>query len=316
MQDSNQQDQDRAVSFIAYIEKQRRRFLSNLRAVLSAGEVEAVHDVRVASRRLAEPLRIASGVLGRKRVGRAAELLNDARRALREVRDFDVILESLCDDSCAPGLDAQDMARLEGELTHQRDRAIAKSQRACERQKPQQAGRIIREIASELADVLGGKGASAVESELERLYSKSLRQVHVRDPRESKGGDLHRTRILLKRLRYSVELMRDVCGRDFSELHQSLVGMQDQLGFWNDQLCAVRRISKIARRQRILAEDTGWAARLLEHCAQRLRAAEHARTNAIEQWDSFASCLRRHELNDEPAYTAEFPVDVARHSAS
>lgn len=280
--------------FASYIERQGKRYLSKLESVLSAGETDAVHDVRVASRRLAEPLRIAAGVGGGKRAERAAELLGLTRRGLRRVRELDVLLESLCDGSQAAGLDTQDLARLEGELTRQRDRAMAKARQACKRQKSPVAARMVRETARKLGCKAGKKVAGRIGSRLDGRYVKSLDRLIERDPREGATADLHATRIYLKRLRYVVELSRDVSGIDRPELLKALVGMQDLLGFWNDQLGAVTTISKIARSPRNLSEDAGWSARLLAHCAGRLRDAERAREKAMLQWEEFAACLVRH----------------------
>lgn len=291
---SNDRRQDFVVSFLAYIEKQSKRYLSNLQSVLSAGEVEAVHDVRVASRRLAEPLRIAAGWLGRKRVEDVSALLRRTRQSMRTVRDLDVVLESLCAAPSPMGLEARDMARLEGELTHQRERSVAKAQRICRRRKSDRAAGMVRRIAAELADAMGEDSDSTIETQLHGLVHRSLRRLAERDPRSADGVDLHRNRILLKKLRYAVELTRDVCGQDRPLLHKSLVSMQDLLGHWNDQLSAARRITKIARDPRVMAEDASWAARLLDHSAHRLRDAEMTRQRAIDNWEEFAACLRAH----------------------
>lgn len=299
-----------SVALAAYIEKQARRYLSNLKTVLSAGETEAVHDVRVASRRLEEPLRLVATWLGEKPIRRTARLLKRTRRALRRVRDLDVLLASLCTEAAPAGLDAKDLARLEGALTNRRERLLKKARRRFRRMQSSRAAGQVRRLSAQMQEAIGPADEAMLGEQVEALFRRAVQRLRERDPRAREAADLHQTRIYLKQLRYSTELRRDVCGLDAPALHKALVGMQDQLGYWNDQLSAVRVIARLARGEQALADDAGWCARLLEHCAHRGREADAARRRILEQWADFAAALPMQDRENAGAAGLSAPVSA------
>lgn len=299
------------VALVAYMEKQARRYLSNLKKVLSEGETEAVHDVRVASRRLEEPLRIASAWLGVKPIEKSARLLKQTRRALRIVRDLDVLLASLCGATMPHGLDAKDLARLEGALTNLRERGIKKARRRFRRLDSTRAAGKVRKLSSAMQEVVEASDATLIGEQIDDLFRKSVERLKRRDPRVSEAADLHQTRIHLKRVRYSTELRRDVCGQDHPELHRALINMQDLLGYWNDQLAAIRVIARLARDEQALSDDAGWCARLLDHCAHRGREADAMRRRILDRWADFAAVLQSVDLAESPATDDSSSASVA-----
>jgi CHAD domain-containing protein len=286
------ENQDSTAAICGYIDRQGKKFLTNLDLVFSGGRVEAVHDVRVASRRLEGPLRLAGERLSARQIGRTMRLLRRTRRAFRIVRDLDVVQQSLCGSPGGAVLEAHDLARLEGALTRERERALDRATRKCRKLDADRAGKMIRRLAGQLEAALGTEGGAGLRSEVEQLLKRGLQRAQENDPRQDEQGDLHQARIQLKRLRYSAELTREVCGWEREGLIPAIIAMQDQLGYWNDQLCAVRRISKIARREGTLSRDSGWSARLLEHCARRAREAEAVRERVLSGWEEFARVLR------------------------
>lgn len=277
---------------IAYIEKHLKRFDSNLAKVFERGDAEAVHDVRVASRRLTEPLRLIGEWIGRKEAGRVIRLLRRARCAMRRTRELDVLQAAVAASAREfGGLEPSDLAQLEGVLTQQRERAVARGRRRCKRLAADEIGPHVCRLADRFAASVDADGDLLVEQNVEQLFRCWGRRVLDADAR-LETTDLHQTRLCAKRFRYSAELLRDIGGRHEAALLEQLVRMQDLLGHWNDQLAAARRISGIARRRKVLARQSDWAARLLSYAAQLAASAEGDRRSTIEAWPAFEAAVR------------------------
>lgn len=301
------------VSLAAYVERQTKRFSNNLERVLSSGDVDGVHDVRVASRRLHEPLRLISGWLGDKPIRKPAQLLRSTRQSLSRVRDVDVLLDSLCGSE--PGstgtLEANDLARLEGALTRRRDKFIRKAVATMSKQKAGRASGLIWRLSDKMLDVVGDDNDLILAHQVEDLFERALEQLVRRDPRGDARHDLHETRICVKRVRYAGELMRDVGLRQESALLKSLVCMQDLLGHWNDRLTAIGYLTREARRPTVLAEDAGWSARVLSCAAEMAKEADTARGRIYSAWEEFDRNIRAcHERQREGRDAGRLQISV------
>lgn len=282
------------ISLAAYVEKQAKRFSSNLEKVVASGDVDGVHDVRVASRRLVQPLRLMSAWLGGKPIKRPAGLLRATRQTLAKVRDLDVLLASLCGSEAtwAHGLEPSDLARLEGALTRRRQRLAKKAVNRLTRQKPERAAGLIWRLSDKMLDVVDEESDLVLAHQVERLFEKSLERLIHRDPRGDQKYDLHETRICVKRARYAGELMRDVGLRRETDLLKALVGMQDRLGRWNDQLIAISYVTREARRPKVLAEDAAWSARVLSLAADWAKEADAGQRRILDVWAEFDAALK------------------------
>jgi len=97
-------DQTNLQNLVRYQHEQLVRFGANLGKALSTEDVDAVHDLRVASRRLHDALDVMD--LGSVEGGGAVQAsLKRIRKGFRRVRDLDVLRISLreCADTELPG---------------------------------------------------------------------------------------------------------------------------------------------------------------------------------------------------------------------
>jgi CHAD domain-containing protein len=285
-------DQDYAKHLITYIERQQKRFCSNLAKSLETGDVEAVHDVRVASRRLTEPLRLLGRWTGRRAADRVIDTLKRSRRAFRSVRDLDVVLASLCDDSQAGRMNPEDMAQLEGILAGRRERALRKARRSAEKLNPNEAIAELDDLLAAFKKRIDERADEHVLQGVDDLVSRWMGRLRDKDPRRSNSADLHETRLCVKQLRYAAELRRDIESREEDRLVSALAEVQEVLGQWNDKLTTASRVSRIARKAESLSTQSAWAAGLLECAAQRARAAEEDRCRINAKWQEFEDSLR------------------------
>ncbi len=170
-------------------------------------DVEAVHHLRVTSRRLDAWLSLAQPYLSRRRVAAARRALKRIREAYRKVRDLDVLLSTVRDAANPPPLSEGDRSLLEDLLLLRRkDAHDAAAKRARQAKAARGANRIPGLIA-QLADLGAGR------PEKPRNGKRRL-QRHVRARRSPVDGDspdaaerttrhLHELRIALKQFRYA-----------------------------------------------------------------------------------------------------------------
>lgn len=238
------------------------RVRMNAERVIGAGEhgpghepdPEAVHDFRVALRRLRTLLRPARSVFGKKRLRSIAEGLRDFASATGALRDEEVLRETLA----ALELDGDSRAAVDAWL----------SRRA---QREQEARAQVRALL--LRDRSGKKGArddagseaprlaphlDRLERRVTRRKTKKLRAeklarrtvaealdrvraLATRDPEDSAA--MHALRIRFKRLRYSAETFAPLLGERAERTAKSASRLQRRLGQLHDLDEAIARMS-------------------------------------------------------------------------
>lgn len=243
----------------AQVQAHRLRILENLPGTLQSDDPEPLHRVRTSTRRLRSYVKLCRGVLpGSVRRASSSELAW-LGRTLGPARDLDVMLQEL------PGLLAADgdlpgefwLAELTGWLALRRRQVgetIAPAlgsprfARLCEQlaaaSRPEHSG---REASSSAAELLRGR----LLVQLGRFVSHAD-QVSPASPDEQ----LHRLRILGKRLRYGCELAQPVL--PVSAFATALRISHDLLGAHQDAVVAAATVADFA---------VVWAERPRERCA-------------------------------------------------
>jgi len=232
------------------VRKHLRKLHTYLPQVLAGWNADAIHDTRVAVRRLRTTLRVleASPVLKRKTVRTLRQRLRGVARMLGAVRDADVLLTRVERDSNAhPELEA-DLTTLAELLLKQQKRAYS---RLVKRLKgPRFAG-----LLAELDAFVESKPPSSTErqqqiavrhfagSAIWRHYEIVLSYetvIHGAPP-----GVLHELRIACKRLRYTLELFESELGKVTRPLLNLLANVQDHLGELHDTVVALDEVDAL-----------------------------------------------------------------------
>ena len=223
--------------------------LARLRGAVSGvrrGDPEAIHQMRVAVRRLRTVVRLGRDALP----GRGADALRRELRwlgaALGGVRDLDVQLARL--DAHAGQLPAVQRRRLTGyrsALRRRRDTARAGLREVIDGarvtrlllalERAATPGRRMRPAAGDVPVARAGR--EAVRRAQRRLRKRG-RAVGGRFEAE----DLHALRIRAKRLRYLVEALAPFTGRAGRRLVAQLTELQDVLGRFNDAIIAAATV--------------------------------------------------------------------------
>jgi CHAD domain-containing protein len=206
---------------------------------------EYVHQLRVATRRSQTSIDLCAAVLPKKYVAYWKRTLRGMRRAAGAVRDFDVMLQRLAElrppqpmslterDAIASWLRRRRAPQLRSGI--ERIRALAERRRSQQwrllvsrvRWRGEATVPLARDILDAklqtLAKVFFAQGAAVIESR----------------PTEQHMAQLHRLRILAKRLRYALESAGGVYDDRLVAACQFIKRMQSQLGRLHDHANAV-----------------------------------------------------------------------------
>ncbi|HEX4823834.1 MAG TPA: CHAD domain-containing protein [Candidatus Polarisedimenticolaceae bacterium] len=230
-----------------------RDFLAVEPAVRLGDDPEAVHDMRVAARRL----RAALGLFEEALPARARALRRELRRfgaALGGVRDLEVQLTQLAawrrdnPRSAAAAFDA-----IEGVLRVKHAAARRKLLRVLEAKR---YGHLVVHLTSLLTD--GPKrrpaaGRRAAVAEAPRLIRKRYRRLRrVGDPlsRRSAPAELHELRIACKRLRYALDFYQPLYDGAVAAMIDGVSGLQNLLGHHQDMWVAIGHLEALAQSSR------------------------------------------------------------------
>lgn len=260
---------------------------------------DAIHRMRIATRRSRVALRMCARLLP-KRAPKLAKELRWFARSLGEVRDLDVYAENFRE--YAKLVPPQSQQELGGyELHLRRERTEARNDLETLFSNPR-VGALLDSFrglidAPPRAKVLRrwqsfrvADGAAKYLRKSRRRISRAGRKVGA----DSSAERLHRLRIRAKRLRYELEFFAAV----FPELGQAVKAtkrLQDVLGEHQDACTAAQRLRDYARRhesRRLEAGASGRNATALERllATQEQKAAD-ARVRFAAEWRRFEQTL-------------------------
>jgi CHAD domain-containing protein len=202
-------------------------------------DIEELHDMRVASRRL----RAAIALFGEYLPAEAERLRPEVAwlgQTIGAVRDLDVQLERLADMS--------ELAPLRALLEEQRAQARVDMLHALD--SPRYA-RLVRRFATMLRSRSGSRTAAAlaVAPDLVAGRHRALRKAMGRTGPEAEPAAFHRARIAGKRYRYALEFLSDVYPGETKRLIRRAVAFQDLLGAYQDAHVGITRLQSIAHDQ-------------------------------------------------------------------
>ena len=208
-------------------------------------DIEELHAMRVASRRLRAALSLFVDVLPAGAVELRPELAWIAQ-TIGVVRDLDVQLEQLEEwIEALPELDRKPLARLQALLSEAR--AEARGEMLAAFDSPRY-GRFVRRFGALLRGRRGVRtpAALAVAPDLVELRHASMRKAARRIGPGAPAARYHRLRIAGKRFRYALEFLADVYPGATDPLVKRTVALQDLLGVHQDADVGALRLRRLA----------------------------------------------------------------------
>src|SRR5215216_5947862 len=236
--------------------------------VRTGEDPEAVHQARVATRRLRSTLRTFSSLLDPEWTDRLRDELKWLADLLGQVRDTDVLLERFSEHLAAlPAADAKLGPRLLAGLVDQRDSARRRLLRAMGTER--YAVLLDDLVAATAAPALlpgADRPAAEVMPPLVAKPWKKLRKEVRKAGDDPPDEQLHKIRIRAKRARYAAEAVEPVIGQPAEDFADAVADIQSVLGDHQDAVVGAAW----------LREAAGSARRDVALVAGQLIAAERA----------------------------------------
>ncbi len=230
--------------------------LFELEAAASGGaDMDAVHDMRVASRRLRESMRLLAPLYPPAAFQHWYKRVRGVTRALGPVRDSDVFIEafSRLNKTLEPG-GQHAVAFLIGYRMGQRVRELELLQTALGKLDLAESRRSFARLARSPEKGEGSRrtlSAFAHAAVAERVAAVYALMPSALD--EANIEAQHALRITFKHLRYAVEVFAPCYGDDFDPLHDTLTCFQEELGDLHDLHVFLDMVREPDRRAAALA---------------------------------------------------------------
>jgi len=254
-----------------------RRLQQTVRAVKDDETIEAVHDLRVATRRIRAALRLLTPVAPAKAIRRATETVRTLARVASATRDRDVLLNDMTN---------RDIHGLEPVIEAVRAERMAAHTALVSYLSGKQYERELRALAQLACFSEGWDNRPRVRDHAgSMLYAHyEVLRSYDRNGLPEDEASLHAMRIAGKRLRYALELIGDIVGERLSDLLQPLINFQDHLGALNDVSVARGLLTphiahSTAVTEYLAARETEWATLRAElpECWSVLASADYRR---------------------------------------
>jgi CHAD domain-containing protein len=225
--------------------------LFELADVAAAGDdADAVHDMRVASRRTREALTLLEPYYPGKAFARWSDVVRSVTRALGRVRDSDVMLAEFA--SLAYGASSADervtLAWLVGNVQGRRSPKVKRMRRVLAQLDLSGERRRFERFADGVRDVPDCR--EPLETLAETQIGARVTALHAHLPaalQEDNALVQHAMRIDAKKLRYCVETFAPSFGAGLEELYPVLKALQDELGEVHDRDVFTEAVLQAAR---------------------------------------------------------------------
>jgi CHAD domain-containing protein len=249
---------------------QYEAMLANDPGVRLGVDPEALHQLRVATRRARALLRAAEGLVAAGWADPLRDELKWVGGLLGPVRDLDVLLEHLdAEAQTLEGDDARAFRRLRSRLVAERARD---RDALLEAMGSDRYFRLLDTLAG-AAEAPAGDAPTPLPEIAGAAFAKLRKAVKALPPRPA-DDELHRVRIKTKRARYAAELAAPDLGKSGAKFIERAKVVQDVIGDHQDACVAEERLRELALRG---GGKTGLAAgRLVERQRRRKRDARRA----------------------------------------
>jgi CHAD domain-containing protein len=224
--------------------RQRLAALSRTLPGARKGDVHAVHQARVATRRIREALPLVT----RGRIGKSLKKsVRKLTRALGPVRELDVALLNLDQLRSAGDVSESAIARLRQLITEERQRLGAEMVRLISHYNLPKFQKKAVDAAARGAEASGTLAPRRIAA----AHSRAARRAEgLRAAIDSAAGiylpdRLHQVRIAVKKLRYALEIARDLSGSRATARIRTLKRVQDLLGRMHDLEMLIARTRAI-----------------------------------------------------------------------
>lgn len=234
-------------TFQAIAQASLGHFMANERVLLASGDSEAIHQMRVALRRLRSALKLFAPLVEGPDLAQIKENIRWLLGALGPARDEEIFLSEIVSPTLGQWPNNPALAELSVSAASQRDEAVTAARHAV-------SSRRFTEILLHMGlwlesgdwrrHHLDGRIVPYAEARLARLNRKMIKaggkHLSTLPPEQ-----LHDVRLLAKQMRYACEFFRPLYrGKSVKPLIARLAELQDALGVLNDISVAESRLGE------------------------------------------------------------------------
>lgn len=285
---------------LSYLDTQAAR-LAALGPAVRRDEADAVHQMRVAARRLRAALQSFTGVLPRPATQHLRDELRWLGQVLGTARDLEVLkgdFDSALDATPTELVLGPARARL---ATHFAPREAAARRAALEALDSPRYVALLDELHSLLTTQPQGKAAAAPAAralphavgQAYRRTKRGIRRADQLPPGPTRDLMLHEARKAAKRARYAAEVARPVAGRQAGRFATRMKAVQSLLGDHHDAITAQAAAREIGVNAHLAGESAFTFGVLHERASHQAAAAEE---QAAVAWRRAASRKSRRWL--------------------
>jgi inorganic triphosphatase YgiF len=228
-------------AFCKILQGEAWKMRANVRGAIHDLDPEFIHDLRVATRRARSALRLFSRLIDPVDLRPFADELGWIARLLGATRDLDVIMARLEEQFEMAQADPVFRKILRERLRARRAQALSGIVEALKSKRF--AGLLNRLDLAQVADNTV-QASRFARVRIDKSFGKLALWID-RPPESLTDPELHRIRILFKRLRYACEFFRPLLGDEAAGLIGAFVGFQDCLGLHQDAATALHTLSGI-----------------------------------------------------------------------
>jgi len=235
-------------AFCRLVDLVLEHLLANQPAALRGDEVEGVHQMRVAVRRMRSLLVLFRPMLERQAAMRFEDELRRLGDVLGRARDWDVFLDKILPAASGDGVPADAIQALRDAAADRRHAAHQDAKKAIAEPAFARFVLALRVWSQPNAGAVEERYANrrlvkAASNLLNRLHSKLGKRLDKADPDDAPG--LHSVRKSAKKLRYGIEYFEGVYGSDAKEYLKRCNQLQKRLGALNDLETATARAREL-----------------------------------------------------------------------
>jgi CHAD domain-containing protein len=291
--------------FLDYLDELLDELHHSIPRAIREFDSDAIHDARVATRRLKAAMTLLEFVLTKERRDEFEKVLKKIRKRLGPLRDLDVMIERLGELSSHP---AHGMAAkwLGDHLKRERDEtrnAAQKKGASADVLAKLGAWWHVREQISDAGEAVDSLLAQSLHLQLDAFAERA--QAIVSKPEspasQSEKHDPHQLRIAGKLLRYTLELA-EAQGHDLpSTVLGGFKKMQEALGNWHDDVVLVQCAMQRSLDEGVAYHDLAVQERLLD-------LNRHFLRRAARELENFAKLWRKRGAEVARAVREKFPL--------
>jgi triphosphatase len=278
-------------------------------------DIEELHDMRVATRRLRAAIDLFADAFPVRARGLRDEL-SWLAAVLGRVRDLDVQIDNL--DDMVPATAAAPLEHLRHLL--QREHRVARRALLEALDSPRwerlAAGLVgLARQGPNRRSAAARQPAALAVPELVLVRHRAVVKAARRARRSELASDFHRLRIRCKRLRYSLEFVAGVYGGRTERYTRRLAKIQDALGLMQDAEVATRRLHELATTGDLPPATVfvmGGAAERYDRRATDLQSTMGRRLDVLDgkDWTTLAGTMERRRTAAEAARPSPLPASV------